>query len=110
MKKRIFAYALIGLFLVLSVTSLVLALVKVNKNDVISRPDVVYISNSTTKGNKSGYCKALSNLFRTKAQLPLASAKQEGLYSVQENRACREKEFCDIFLYYNPQPPLLATD
>lgn len=52
---RMVAGVMIGIVLSVGVLAGVLALVQVDKNESIARPQVVYIFNEKTKGNKSGY-------------------------------------------------------
>jgi len=52
---RIIAGMLMGVVLTVGVLTGVLALVQVDKNESIACPQVVYIFNEKTKGNKSGY-------------------------------------------------------
>ena len=58
MKKVIICSVSIGLVLVLGVAALILALIPVNRNSIIEKPNAIYIINDTTWDNSNDISKA----------------------------------------------------
>ena len=58
MKKVIICSVSIGLVLVLGVAALILALIPVNRNSIIEKPNAIYIINDTTWDNSIDISKA----------------------------------------------------
>ena len=51
MKKKIIISVSLGIVALLAIATLILALVPVNKNTVIAKPNSIYITNQNTKKN-----------------------------------------------------------
>lgn len=62
MKKKIVISVALGVVALLAITTLILALVPVNKNTVIAKPNDVYITNKNLVDDKTGYRGTYDNI------------------------------------------------